>query len=96
MKDQNHVLADEVLNKDFLSQFKTEADVSKFLKQLHAQVLQKMLEGERDAHLGYEKNSVLGNNRGNSVTVVIPRRFKPNMEKRSFPFPVTVKASLSQ
>jgi len=33
-------------------------DVSKFLKQLHAQVLEKMLEGEMDAHLGYEKNSV--------------------------------------
>ena len=38
---------------------KTEADVSKFLKQLHAQVLEKMLEGEMDAHLGYEKNSVI-------------------------------------
>lgn len=31
------------------------ADVSKFLKQLHAQVLEKMLEGEMDTHLGYEK-----------------------------------------
>ena len=34
-----------------LSQFKTEADVSKFLKQLHAQVLEKMLDGEMDTHL---------------------------------------------
>ena len=57
---------DEVLSKEFISQFKTEADVSKFLKQLHAQVLEKMLEGEMDAHLGYEKNSVAGNNSGNS------------------------------
>ena len=38
MKEKNHVVPDEVLSKEFLSQFKTEADVSKFLKQLHAQV----------------------------------------------------------
>ena len=66
MKEKNQVVPDEVLSKEFLSQFKTEADVSKFLKQLHAQVLEKMLEGEMDAHLGYEKNSVTGNNTGNS------------------------------
>ena len=66
MKEKNQVVPDEVLSKEFISQFKTEADVSKFLKQLHAQVLEKMLEGEMDAHLGYEKNSVAGNNSGNS------------------------------
>ena len=52
MKEKNQVVPDEVLSKEFISQFKTEADVSKFLKQLHAQVLEKMLEGEMDAHLG--------------------------------------------
>ena len=45
MKEKNQVVPDEVLSKEFISQFKTEADVSKFLKQLHAQVLEKMLEG---------------------------------------------------
>ena len=55
-----------MLSKEFLSRFKTESDVSKFLKQLHAQVLEKVLEGEMNAHLGYEKNSVAVNNRGNS------------------------------
>ena len=59
-------MPDEVSSKEFLSRFTTEADVSKFLKQLHAQVLEKMLEGEMDAHLGYEKNSVSGNNTGNN------------------------------
>jgi hypothetical protein len=34
MKEKNQVVPDEVLSKEFLSQFKTEADVSKFLKQL--------------------------------------------------------------
>ena len=57
MKEKNQAVPDEVLSKEFISQFKTEADVSKFLKQLHAQVLEKMLEGEMDDHLGYEKNS---------------------------------------
>ena len=37
MKEKNQVLPDEMLSKEFLSQFKTGADVSKFLKQLHAQ-----------------------------------------------------------
>ena len=61
MKEKNQVEPDEVLSKEFLSQFKTEADVSKFLKQLHAQVLE-----------------------------------KPNMEKLSSLYPVTVTASLNR
>ena len=36
MKEKNQAVPDEVLSKEFISQFKTEADVSKFLKQLHA------------------------------------------------------------
>ena len=66
MSESNKVVPDAMLSKEFLSQFKTEADVSKFLKQLHSQVLEKMLEGEMDVYLGYEKNSVAGNNSGNS------------------------------
>ena len=54
MKEKTQVVPDEVLSKEFLSQLKTEADVSKFLKLLHAQVQEKMLEGEMDARLGYE------------------------------------------
>lgn len=41
MQEKNQVVPDKVLSKKFLSQFKTEADISKFLKQLHAQVLKK-------------------------------------------------------
>ena len=63
MSIKTKVVLDEVLSKEFLSQFKTEADVSQLLKQLHAQVLEKMLEGEMDVHLGYEKNSAAGNNK---------------------------------
>ena len=44
----------------------TLADVTAKLKDLFAGTLQKMLEAEMDEHLGYEKNSILGNNSGNS------------------------------
>ena len=36
------------------------------LKKLFAGTIEQMLEAEMDEHLGYEKNSVLGNNSGNS------------------------------
>ena len=65
-KEYHNAVPGSVLTKEFLSQFKTEDDVSKFLTELHAQVLEKMLECEMDVHLGYEKNSIAGNNSGNS------------------------------
>ena len=42
----------ELLSKEFLKQFKTEEDVSKFLKNLHSQVLEQMLQGEMDSYSG--------------------------------------------
>jgi len=41
-------------------------DVQSLLKNLFKNTIETMLEGEMDEHLGYEKNSVLGNNSGNS------------------------------
>lgn len=77
MKQEDHnAVPDSVLTKEFLSQFKTEDDVSKFLTKLHAQVLEKMLEGEMDVHLGYEKNSVAGNNSGNSHNGKYPKKIQ--------------------
>ena len=96
MKEKNQVVPDEMLSKEFLSQFKTEADVSKFLKQLHAQVLEKMLEGEMDAHLGYEKNSVTGNNSGNSRNGSYPKKIQTEHGKASSLYPVIVTANLSR
>ena len=63
----------ELLSKEFLKQFKTEEDVSRFLKDLHSQVLEQMLQGEMDAHLGYEKHDVAGNNTGNSRNGSFPK-----------------------
>lgn len=66
----------ELLSKEFLSQFRTEDDVSRFLSDLHAQVLEQMLEGEMDSHLGYEKHSRAGNNTGNSRNGSFPKKIQ--------------------
>jgi transposase-like protein len=47
---------DDLLSDDFLKQFKTGEDLYNFLGQLQKRGLEKMLEGELDAHLGYEKH----------------------------------------
>ena len=96
MKEKNQVVPDEVLSKELLIQFKTEADVSKFLKRLHAQMLEKMLEGDMDAHWSYEKNSVTGTIPATPGIVVIRKKSRPNMESLSFLFYVTVTTSLSR
>ncbi len=44
----------------------TAGDVQAKLKRLFAGTIEQMLETEMDKHLGYEKNSVEGNNSGNS------------------------------
>ena len=49
-----------------MSECNTTADVQSKLKRLFAGTIEQMLEAEMDEHLGYEKNSVLGNNSGNS------------------------------
>ena len=44
----------------------TPGEITAKLKTLFAGTLEKMLQAELDEHLGYEKNSVAGNNSGNS------------------------------
>lgn len=48
-RENRQAVPAEMLSKEFLSQFKTEEDVSQFLKDLHSQVLEQMLQGEMDA-----------------------------------------------
>ena len=50
IKEKIQVVPDEVLSKEPPSQFRTEADASKFLTKLQAQ-LEMMLEGKTNAHL---------------------------------------------
>ena len=45
---------------------KNMSDVQDMLKNLFKGTIETMLEAEMDEHLGYEKNSILGDNSGNS------------------------------
>ena len=58
--------AEMELVKLLMAECKTTGDIQAKLKQLFAGTIEQMLEAEMDVHLGYDKNSVLGNNSGNS------------------------------
>jgi transposase-like protein len=47
---------EDLLNDDFLEQFKSGEELNNFLKQIQKRGIEKMLEGELDGHLGYNKN----------------------------------------
>ncbi|WP_320112535.1 IS256 family transposase [Draconibacterium orientale] len=47
---------EDLLNDDFLKQFKSGEELNDFLKQIQKRGIEKMLEGELDSHLGYDKN----------------------------------------
>lgn len=49
---------EELLSADFLKQFKTGEDLNSFLQELQKRGVEQLLEGEMDAHLGYEKHQV--------------------------------------
>jgi putative transposase len=49
---------EELLNADFLKQFKSGDELNAFLKELQKRGIEAMLEGEMDAHLGYEKHEL--------------------------------------
>ncbi len=75
-RETRQAVPTEMLSKEFLSQFKSEEDVSQFLNDLHSQVLEQMLQGEMDVHLGYEKHSMDGNNIGNSRNGSFSKKIK--------------------
>jgi len=52
-----------------------------------------MLEAGIDEHLGYEKNSILGNNCGNSRNGYGKKHSKPNLESQKFQYLGTETAS---
>ena len=47
---------EDLFNDEFLKQFKNEDELNSFLKQLQKRGIEKMLEGELDDHLGYDKS----------------------------------------
>ena len=52
---------EEVLSKDFLSQFKTGEDLFSFMKELQKRGIEQFLEAEMEEHLGYAKNAQSSN-----------------------------------
>ena len=54
------------LVKLLMADCQTTGDIQAKLKKLFAGTIEQMLEAEMDKHLGYEKNSVAGNNSGHS------------------------------
>lgn len=47
---------EELFNDDFFKQFKTGKELNDFLSQLQKRGIEKMLEGELDGHLGYDRH----------------------------------------
>lgn len=47
---------EDILNEDFLKQFKSGSELTNFLEQLHKRGIEKILEGELDAHLDYDRH----------------------------------------
>ena len=86
-REKRQAVPSELLSKEFLSQFKTESDVSSFLKELHSQVLENMLQGEMDVHLGYEKHNVTGNNSGNSRNGSFPKKIQTKHGEQTIEIP---------
>ena len=66
----------QILDKEFLKQFKTETALTDFFKQLHSQALEHILQAEMDVHLGYQKNEKAGDNSGNSRNGVSKKKVK--------------------
>ena len=68
MKTRKHNLSEreQELVGLLMADCQSTGDIQAKLKQLFAGTIEKMLEAEMDEHLGYDKNSVLGNNSGNS------------------------------
>ena len=68
MKARTHGLNEREIElvKLLMAECETTGDIQAKLKKLFAGTIEQILEVEMDEHLGYAKNSVLGNNSGNS------------------------------
>ncbi len=68
MKKRNHGLSEKEMElvKLLMEDCESTGDIQAKLKRLFTGTIEQMLEAEMDEHLGYEKNSVAGNNSGNS------------------------------
>lgn len=68
MKTRDHGLSEKEIEhvQLLMADCQSTGDIQAKLKRLFAGTIEQTLEAEMDEHLGYEKNSILGNNSGNS------------------------------
>jgi putative transposase len=68
MKRSKNILTDKEMElvSLLMADCQSTGDIQTKLKRLFAGTIEQMLESEMDEHLGYEKNSIEGNNSGNS------------------------------
>lgn len=68
MKRSKNILTDKEMElvSLLMADCQSTADIQSKLKRLFAGTIEQMLESEMEEHLGYEKNSIEGNNSGNS------------------------------
>ncbi|WP_298776925.1 transposase, partial [uncultured Empedobacter sp.] len=57
-----------IKDQGLLEGVKTQEDLSKLLKELHSELLEAMLHGELEAHLGYSKNEKSDNSNSRNGT----------------------------
>jgi putative transposase len=69
-------IKDGKLPKDFATEFATKEDFHSYFESLYKQGIEQLLQGELDAHLGYEKHKIEGNNSGNSRNGSFPKTIK--------------------
>ena len=96
MKEKNQVVPDEVLSKEFIIQFKTETDVSKFLNSCTSRYWKRCLKVKWMPIWVMKRIPWLVIIVAIHVMVAIRRKSGLNMEKQSYPFPVTVTAGLNR
>ncbi len=68
MKTSKNILTEKEMElvQLLMADCKSTGDIQDKLKRLFSGTIEQMLEAEMDEHLGYEKNSIEGNNTGNS------------------------------
>jgi len=84
---------EDLLNSDFLKQFKTGEELNEFLHQLQKRGVEQLLEGELDAHLGYDKNQKSDN--PNSRNGHISKKIKTGQGEHELKVPRDRDASFS-
>ena len=78
---QAMISKEDFLNAEFLKQCKDSGEFASFMEELYVRGAEKMLEGELDAHLGYDKYAAEGRNTGNSCNGRPLKSSRASMER---------------